>query len=112
MYWGLRAFGEGPTDCNVDDKGEVFFRRIASVFVPPAISLIRSGLDKQIGELAEAYGAQNKKRKRNPVDRMSGKLRSREIALLRGKTRGRRWKVKEGNRKRGNEMTRAHFDFL
>lgn len=29
--------------------------------------------------------AQNKKRKRNPVDRMPGKLHSREIALLRGK---------------------------
>lgn len=68
---------------NTDDKKQ-FFKEIISIFVLLFTSLICSGLDKQIGELAEAYEAQNKKRKRNPVDRMSGKLRSRGIALLRG----------------------------
>jgi len=56
--------------------------------------------------------AQNKKRKRNLVDRMSGKLRSREIALLRGETRTKEGQERKGDGKRGNEMTRAHFDFL
>lgn len=47
-------------------------------------------LDKQsVGGLAAAGEAQNKKRKRNLVDRMSGKLRSREIALLKGQKEGR-----------------------
>jgi hypothetical protein len=43
---------------------------------------------------------------------MSGKLRSREIALLRGETRTKEGQERKGDGKRGNEMTRAHFDFL
>lgn len=53
------------------------------------VILVRSGLDKQTRRPVGAGEAQNKKRKRNLVDRMSGKLRSREIALLREETRGR-----------------------
>lgn len=60
-------------------------RRIATVLVLVCVSPALTGLDKQTGGLAGADEAQNKKRKRNPVDRMPGKLHSREIALLRGK---------------------------
>jgi len=45
--------------------------------------------------------AQNKKRKRNLVDRMSGKLRSREIALLREETRAEDRGGERAGKKRG-----------
>lgn len=92
-------------------KGKFFFPRNRSSrpSFHPRLLIRFQDLTSKLEKLAGARGAQNKKRKRNPVDRMSGKLRSREIAPPRRKNA--RAQV-ERDGKRGNEMTRAHFDLL